>query len=139
MQLLPGLKDKAVLKEIGRPILPAPIVVRPKQPYRAPDALCFAGPDAPEWVSEVLAPETLVSSGLFVPDMVHNLRNKLNSFIVNSGPNATPSNADNMAMAGVVSAQLLHEKFVVQPITSGALAVKGWRLMTDVDKSRPDA
>lgn len=139
VQLLPGLKDKAVLKEIGRPILPAPIVVRPKQPYRAPDALCFAGPDAPEWVSEVLAPETLVSSGLFVPDMVHNLRNKLNSFIVNSGPNATPSNADNMAMAGVVSAQLLHEKFVVQPITSGALAVKGWRLMTDVDKSRPDA
>lgn len=134
--LLPGLKEKAVLKEIGKSMVPESILRRPKQPYRAPDALCFAGPDVPEWVSEVLAPETLVSSGLFVPEMVHNLRAKLDASVVNRGPNATLSNADNMAMVGIVSAQLLHLKYIAQPTQADNHAISGWRLMTDIDLLR---
>ena len=131
-QLLPGLKEKAVLKEMGKPFLPEPILKRPKQPYRAPDALCFVGPDAPDWVAEVLAPDTLVASGLFDPQMVASLKDKLTASVLRIGQNATPSNADNMAMVGILSAQLLHLNFIGRSAVADSDPVAGWRLAVDV-------
>lgn len=138
VQLLPGLNEKAVLKEIGRDIVPEVILRRPKQPYRAPDALCFVGPDAPAWVSEVLAPETLVSSGLFIPEMVSGLASKLEASFRQNGPNATPSNADNMAMVGILSAQLLRNNYISRTVGADERAVPEWRLMVDVNTQRID-
>ena len=131
VQLLPGLNEKTVLKTVGKAIVPAPILKRPKQPYRAPDALSFVGQDAPAWVSEVLAPETLVSSGFFAPDMVHSLHTKLTTAFRQNGPNFAPSNADNMALVGIISAQLLYSTFISKPVASDASAVNGWRSMGD--------
>jgi asparagine synthase (glutamine-hydrolysing) len=129
VQLLPGLKEKAVLKVLGHDLVPEAIRTRPKQPYRAPDALCFAGPDAPAWVDEVLAPETLVSSGFFDPTMVAGLRDKLTISLLKNGQNAAPSNADNMAMVGIVSAQLLYTTMISNP---PPVALPGqWRLAVD--------
>ncbi len=49
------LDEKHVLKRAAEGLVPDEILRRPKQPYRAPDALCFVGPRAPEWVAEVMA------------------------------------------------------------------------------------
>ncbi len=129
-QLLPGLKEKAVLKTLGTGLVPDAIRTRPKQPYRAPDALCFVGPDAPDWVDEVLAPETLVSSGFFEPTMVAGLHDKLTLSFLRNGQNASPSNADNMAMVGILSAQLLYTTMISNP--AAAAAPGSWRLTVDI-------
>mgnify|MGYP003382221700 CR=1 FL=1 len=129
-QLLPGLREKAVLKEIGKGLVPDAIRTRPKQPYRAPDAFCFVGPDTPAWVDEVLAPETLVSSGFFDPAMVVGLCDKLTISLLKNGQNAAPSNADNMAMVGIVSAQLLYTTMIKDP--PGVAANGQWRLAVDI-------
>src|SRR6202007_990426 len=51
-QKLKVLDEKHVLKRVGESLIPASVVHRKKQPYRAPDALSFVGPDAPGWIAE---------------------------------------------------------------------------------------
>ena len=48
------LDEKHVLKRVGDGLLPHGIVRRTKQPYRAPDALAFAGAAAPEWARDAI-------------------------------------------------------------------------------------
>jgi asparagine synthase (glutamine-hydrolysing) len=100
------LDEKHVLKRIAASIVPAAIVRRPKQPYRAPDALAFAGDQRPAWVDEVLARSAVIACGAFDPDAVDRLWAKCRA-----AP-AQLSNADNMALVGVLSAQLLHRELV---------------------------
>ena len=61
------LDEKHVLKRAAAGLVPAEILRRSKQPYRAPDALSFVGSDAPEWVGEVVAGKALVDAGVFDP------------------------------------------------------------------------
>ncbi len=49
------LDEKHVLKRAAKGLIPDAIIDRPKQPYRAPDAVCFVGEGAPEYVREVLS------------------------------------------------------------------------------------
>ncbi|TIT47199.1 MAG: asparagine synthase (glutamine-hydrolyzing), partial [Mesorhizobium sp.] len=49
------LDEKHVLKRVAEPIVPSEIVARKKQPYRAPNALCFVADDAPAYVREALS------------------------------------------------------------------------------------
>jgi asparagine synthase (glutamine-hydrolysing) len=100
------LDEKHVLKRVAGPLVPPAIVRRPKQPYRAPDALAFAGPDRPAWVDEVLARPAVTACGAFDPDAVDRLWAKCRA-----APGQL-SNADNMALVGVLSAQLLHRELV---------------------------
>ena len=101
------LDEKHVLKAAARELVPREIVARKKQPYRAPDALAFAGPRAPDWVGETLSAAAVRDAGVFDPSAVARLRDKLQAH--GSEPF---SNADNMAVALVLSTQLLHERFV---------------------------
>jgi asparagine synthase (glutamine-hydrolysing) len=39
-----GLDEKHVLKRAARDLVPARVLARPKQPYRAPDAASFVDP-----------------------------------------------------------------------------------------------
>jgi asparagine synthase (glutamine-hydrolysing) len=105
---LRGLEEKCVVREVARGLLPEEILVRKKQPYRAPDALSFVGADAPEWVGEVLSEAALARAGVFAPALVGQLHGKCRE----RGAKTPPSNADNMALVGVLSTQLLHERFV---------------------------
>jgi len=82
------------------------IVRRPKQPYRAPDALAFAGAQRPAWIDEVLARRSVIACGAFDPDAVGRLWAKCRT-----APGQL-SNADNMALVGVLSTQLLHRELV---------------------------
>jgi asparagine synthase (glutamine-hydrolysing) len=105
---LRGLDEKHVLKRLGRDILPPEILARPKQPYRAPDALAFVGDGAPGWIEEAMSAETTAAAGVFEPTAVAHLWAKCRAKA------ATPqfSNTDNMAVVGVLSTHLVWQQIV---------------------------
>ncbi len=100
------LDEKHVLKRVAASLVPRSILERPKQPYRAPDAASFFGPDAPDYVGDLLSDTALREAGLFDPGGVARLVAKCREGL-RGGP---LGNADNMAFVGVLSAQLVwHE------------------------------
>ncbi|HEY1959695.1 MAG TPA: asparagine synthase (glutamine-hydrolyzing), partial [Polyangiaceae bacterium] len=99
------LDEKHVLKRAARGLVPDEILARKKQPYRAPDAAVFVGPAAPDWVPDVLSERAVASAGIFDSRAVARLRAKCAS-------SASVSNADAMAIAAVLSTQLVHHHFI---------------------------
>lgn len=103
---LRGLCEKYILKKAMKQEVPASIVARSKQPYRAPDSACFFERGQPlPWVAECLAPARLNESGLFDGAAVGHLVEKCRAGRAIGFP-------DNMAFVGVLSTQLLHDQFV---------------------------
>jgi asparagine synthase (glutamine-hydrolysing) len=99
------LQEKYLLKRCAEGLIPRSIQSRPKQPYRAPDALCFLEPAAREYVDEMLSPDCLRRSGIFDPEPVTKLFKKVRS--------GRPISAkDNMALVGIISTQLVLHQFV---------------------------
>jgi asparagine synthase (glutamine-hydrolysing) len=101
------LDEKHVLKRAARDLIPESILRRPKQPYRAPDAQTFVQDNAPEYVAEVLSPAAVSDAGVFEPVAVQRLMEKCRRT-----RDRTPSNADNMAVVGVLSTQLVHHLLI---------------------------
>lgn len=102
-----GLDEKFLLKYAFSDLIPEPILHRPKQPYRAPDAVSFFfGGKPPSWLGDVLAPGSLLASGVFDPQQVAGLVAKAK---VRSG---RFGNTDNMRVVAVISTQLLHAQFI---------------------------
>ncbi len=104
---LNALKDKYILRQAALEILPESLVSRPKQPYRAPISQCFLGQHEPEYVQDALSPQSLADTGLFNPAKVGKLVRKcrrLNGSLM--------SERENMAVVGIISAQLLHRKLI---------------------------
>ena len=99
-----GLTEKWLLKQIGQRYLPGEICRRPKRPYRAPVHRSFF-PDSPEYLDELLGAESLDDAGMFKADAVAHLIRKARS---ESGL----SEIEDMALAGVISTQLVHRLFV---------------------------
>ncbi len=113
---LRGLDEKHVLKRAGLGLVPDRILARTKQPYRAPDAVSFTGPDAPPWVGDVLSGEAVGRAGVFQPRAVERLYRKC----LDGEGRGPLSNADNMALVGVLSTGLLHEALLRRPPQAGA-------------------
>jgi asparagine synthase (glutamine-hydrolysing) len=105
---LRGLDEKHVLKRVAAGLVPQAVLDRPKQPYRAPDALSFVGAAAPPWAEAVVSERALEEAGVFDPALVRQLWRKCQA----QGDAGQFSNADNMALVGVLSTQLLHERMV---------------------------
>ena len=101
------LDEKHVLKRAGEGTVPPEILRRRKQPYRAPDALCFAGAEVPEWVEDAMSERALASAGYFEVSGARRLYG-----LCRSGGAQQFSNADNMALVGVLTTQLVHQQFV---------------------------
>jgi asparagine synthase (glutamine-hydrolysing) len=108
---LQGLDEKYVIKLVARDLLPREILERKKQPYRAPDALSFIGAGAPAWVAETMSEGALASAGVFDVRLARQLYDKC----VARSEEGQFSNADNMALVGILSTQLLHAAFVAGP------------------------
>lgn len=111
MQLPPeykihGLNEKILLKKMMDGKLPEQIIRRPKQSYRAPIAKSFYGDHAPDYVKEMLSEQRISHAGIFDPGMVNRLSSKMKK-------EDQVSEIDNMALAGVLSTQLLYNQFVV--------------------------
>jgi asparagine synthase (glutamine-hydrolysing) len=101
------LDEKHVLKRVAAALdVPREIVRRPKQPYRAPDALALAGARPPDWLAEALDPASIADAGVFEPDAVARLWAKCRRSA------AQLSNTDNMGLVGVVSTQLVHRELL---------------------------
>jgi asparagine synthase (glutamine-hydrolysing) len=112
------LDEKYVLKAASRDLLPPEVLARKKQPYRAPDAVCFATEGAPPWVEAVLSEASLDDAGVFEPRAVSQLYKKCRAAA------GTLSNADNMALVAVLSTQLLHATGKKPPPEAPGLELK---------------
>ncbi len=99
------LNEKYLLKEAARGKVPASILKRSKQPYRAPDGMSFFGKRPPDYVAELLSPDALKRNGLFQASAVTKLVAKFKS-------GRTTSTKDNMALVGILSTQLLAQQFL---------------------------
>ena len=102
-----GLEEKYLLKRAFADLVPDDILHRPKQPYRAPDALSFFTPDRPAWFEAVTGERAIAATGVFEPSLVTELLAKCERM---AGRNM--SNTDNMRVLAVVSTQLTHEYFI---------------------------
>lgn len=102
---LRGLTEKYLLKRLGRRWLPSEIWKRPKRPYRAPIHRSFFHDGAPEYVREMLSSDRIRQAGFFKADAVSALVRKI-------GHHVQIGETDDMALAGILSAQLWHERFV---------------------------
>lgn len=101
---LPLLQEKALLKQAVADLVPAEIVQRPKQPYRAPDGESFRGEVGRLVVAEALGPHAVAAAGFWQPDRVASLRRKWEAGSLTSA-------RENMAFIGVLSTQLLAQAF----------------------------
>ena len=104
---LNGLTEKFILKQAARNHIPKEVIERPKQPYRAPIGHCFFGPGAPAYVDEMFSSNSLKQSGYFDLDKVSRLVSKCRQLKGN-----LTSERENMAVVGILSVQVLYEKFV---------------------------
>jgi asparagine synthase (glutamine-hydrolysing) len=102
---LRGLEEKYILKRAFASMLPDIVGRRPKQPYRAPIASCFASPGA-NLGARLLEPDRLRQTNFADTAAVEMLLRK-----ARSGASAL-SEREEMAMATLTSLQLLHHQFV---------------------------
>ncbi|MBI1178656.1 asparagine synthase (glutamine-hydrolyzing) [bacterium] len=98
---MPALRDKFLLRRLGAELLPDEIWNRPKKPYRAPIHRSFFHQHTPDYVTDLMSDSALRTSGLFNPLAVA----KLVSKITHDQP---VGETDDMALAGILSTQLLH-------------------------------
>ena len=104
------LKEKYLLKKVASGRLPEEILTRTKQPYQAPAAASFFGPDAPEYVGELMSDQKLEEFGYFSTSKVKLLTQKVRQSIANG---RSISNRDNTSWLTVLSTQAWHYTFQV--------------------------
>lgn len=102
---LRGLTEKYLLKKVAQAWLPPEIWQRPKRPYRAPIQRSFFSEASSGYVHELLSPGKITASGLFKPAAVSQLVDKIERGL-------RLSETDDMALAGILSSQLVYEQFV---------------------------
>lgn len=98
---LRGLKEKYLLRRYAEGRVPASVLERDKQPYRAPVAQALAGASAPEWARTLLSKAEVDRIGVFDGSKVEKLVAK-----VGEKPREA-SEADSMALVAIASTQLL--------------------------------
>jgi asparagine synthase (glutamine-hydrolysing) len=104
---LNGLTEKFLLKQLARRHVPAELIDRPKQPYRAPISRCFLSAEAPDYVSEMLSETALKTTGFFDAAKVTRLVEKSRQ-----QEGRLTSERENMALVAILSTQLLDRQFI---------------------------
>ena len=102
---LRALNEKHLLKMAARKLVPPEICRRPKRPYRAPIHKSFFESGSADYIPELLCSEALHSTGLFKADAVAGLVRKIQQKL-------PVSESEDMALAGIISTQLLHHQFI---------------------------
>jgi len=99
-----GLNEKYLLKKVFKGLLPKEIVYRPKNPYRAPIRNSFLNNKFLD-IKSILSEKVIEDTGVFNPA-------KVKLLIQKAERSQSLSELDNMAIAGIISTQLLHHHFV---------------------------
>jgi len=102
-----GMNEKHILKKSFKGILPDSIISRVKHPYRAPIHHSLLHTKSGEFHRTLLDEKYVNNAGMFDGTMVSRLVKKLQYA-------AAASEVDAMALSGILSAQILHQKFVEQ-------------------------
>ena len=98
------LDEKHLLKQAANGLIPESIQKRYKQPYRAPDGNSFFRSTG-NYLEEMLSPEKIKREGIFNPQTVAALVAKFKS-------GRATSTKDNMALVGILSTEILLERFM---------------------------
>lgn len=98
------LNEKFILKEVLKSKLPASIVNRPKNPYRAPIKRGLINTDS-KLVGKYLSESELKKSGLFDTK-------KVDLFLKKMSRLERISEIDSMALIGLISTQIIYDKFI---------------------------
>lgn len=102
---LDGMRDKIALREVASKLLPPEAASRPKQPYRAPEVDPFFGPQAPDWVPDLLSPEGLAEAGIFDASRVGGLVRRAEAGRIQGM-------RESMALVGILTTGLWHRAFI---------------------------
>jgi len=102
-----GLNEKYILKALMEGRLPESVLKRPKQAYRAPIVNGFFTSPPPPYVTELLSEEKIKETGIFNFAVVQKLLNKIKE-------NQLVTEIDNMALAGILSTQLLYYQYIAK-------------------------
>ena len=122
-----GLKDKLILRQWARSVLPEELALRPKLPYRAPGVAAFLGNRQPDYVADVLSPDSVKSAGVFEPKSIGTLLDRCRS-----GRPITVR--EEQGFVAALTTQLFHRQFMelqqaVQPLDPAKADV----VLTDSD------
>jgi asparagine synthase (glutamine-hydrolysing) len=93
--------------------VPTPVWRRSKQPYRAPGGAAFIGNRKSEYVEDLLSPNQLRQDGIFDPATVTRLVQKFREGRAIGG-------RDDMALVGILSTQIMIDRFVNNFSTHGS-------------------
>ena len=126
---LRGLREKHLLREVAKSLLPREIWNRTKRAYRAPIHRSFFGAETPEYVRELLSPSGIKASGLFSPEAVGRLVAKIERGL-------PVGETDDMALAGMLSTQLVHHLFSGSRAPAAALESAGIKTCGPAEVSR---
>lgn len=118
---LNGLNEKYLLKQTFADLIPKEISKRPKQPYRAPVSKCFL-PKHGSSSSKLLSNEALSESKLFDTNSVSMLMDKI------TNTSTAISESDDMAVAAIVSTQLLYHNFISEITDNKSMQLKKLKL-----------
>jgi len=99
------LNEKYLLKQAMKQYIPASIINRHKQPYRAPDIPSFFTTTSPEYVMELLSEEIISKYNYFDSGKVSMLCKKIRH-------GRAIGYKDNMAFVGILSTQIWHHLFI---------------------------
>lgn len=99
-----GLNEKYVLKRAVRTLLPQSITQRAKRPYRAPLGSWIKNGSDNVCLNKVLSRSWIERAGLFDPEMVQRLIEKIRS--------AAVGESDSMGLMGIASSQIFYYQFI---------------------------
>jgi asparagine synthase (glutamine-hydrolysing) len=103
------LNEKYLLKKVFGDLVPSSVRNRPKQPYRAPDAVSFFNPSTGKarqpYVDELLSADVVRDYGIFNPNAVQKL-------VAKAKAGRASGFLDNAALVGILSTQLLIDQFI---------------------------
>ncbi len=103
-----GLNEKHILKRAFADKIPAKVISRPKQPYRAPDASVFYDETGRQWLNDITRDGVLDEIDVIDAD-------KVNKLILKGERSAGKKmgNTDNMSIVAMLSLASLHQQFIV--------------------------
>jgi len=120
------LNEKFILKKMSSGKIPESITKRSKQAYRAPIASSFFNEDAPLFVNEILSYKKISEFGIFDFDKVQSLIRKIKNKV-------NVSEIDQMAIAGILSTQLLYKLFINEPIEPNTKILANLKVVKDLE------
>lgn len=116
---LKGLNEKYLLKTMMRDRVPAEIIARQKQPYRAPIGSSLMSNYSSHYINDMLSAKKIKAIGFFDYEKVKTLVEKMES-------SHRISEIDNMALTTILSTQILYSCFVeneIPPLMDSELIV----------------